>query len=422
MDAAVPQPGAADMAQAPQPQPADMAQAPQLVDMAQAPPPKPDGGVPMGGGGGGGGYVPPGTMDEPMAHAAPTTIAVTALPGPSNIYDVGIDRGGGIWAVTPAEVDYWPAGLGGPRYTFNQGNGLARGNANNHFASVAGGVGGEAIVGNVGAIADHIVVDPGSGKLLRVDNMVVPPSMDWEYPEHLKRVVSGIRVAVDYSGTFNGSGYIGGQHGFTVWHGVDGNCGCTQFQEHQHFIPPNGNQCDSTNPPAGCWGGDVKGLAFSPQGDVWAGDEHFVALLPQRSLGAYTDFFQSFTVGVDVFPGVNDEVQSLATDAAGGVWVASFGQGLAYLHPMTLTPTYYDRARELPMNRVTAVAVDTDESVWVGTFDGGIARLKSGAWTYYTQASGLPSDSITQIIIDRAANPRRVVIGTGGGVAVYTGK
>jgi hypothetical protein len=44
-----------------------------------------------------------------------------------------------------------------------------------------------------------------------------------------------------------------------------------------------------------------------------------------------------------------------ASDGAGGVWVASFGQGLAHLDGSTLLSTYFDRARELPQNRVTAL-------------------------------------------------------------------
>src|SRR5207245_2186441 len=108
-------------------------------------------------------------------------------------------------------------------------------------------------------------------------------------------------------------------------------------------------------------------------------------------------------------------------DGAGGVWVASFGQGLAYLAPQTHEPSYFDRARELPQNRLTSVAVDTDGSVWVGTIYGGIARKQGGSWTYYTSGKGLPSDQITAIFVDRFASPRRVLVGTDQGVAIYTG-
>lgn len=388
-------------------------------------------GLPDGGtlGSGGGAYHSPGSDDEPLAHATPTPLSVTVLAGPADIYDVGADQGGGIWAVTSAEVSYWPAPFvgdgsgGGTRYTYTQADGLARKDTSFPFASIAGGVRGEAFVGSRGAIADHFVVNPQGGAVVRVENMVVPYSTDWEYPEHLARVTAGLRAVVAFDGTWNGTAYIGGVHGFVAWHGVDGGfSGSAQFEEHQHYIPDNADQCDSTGPSGGCWGGDTKGLAISPEGDVWAGDEHFVALLPQRSLGVYADFFEPFALGIDVFPGANDEVAALATDPAGGVWVASFGQGLAYLQPMTHLPVYFDRERELPQNRLAAVVVDEDNSVWVGSFYGGLARYDGRAWRYYTQASGLPSDEIRALFIDRSATPRRLLIATSAGVAVYDGK
>ncbi len=371
--------------------------------------------------GDGGSFMPHAGPDDPVAHAQPTAIAMTRLSGAGLVYDVGVDRGGGVWAVAPGTVYYWPKGGGDP-FTYSQANGLARGNGANVFASVGGGNAGQAIVGNRGAIADVLTVNPQSGAIVSINNMVVPFSNDPEYPEHLVRVVAGIRVAVDLDGTWHGTGYVGGTHGFVAWHGLDADCGCEQFQEHQHFIPGQEfNWCDSTNPPTGCWGGDVKGLALSPEGDVWAGDEHFVALMPQRSLGPFTDFFQNFTVAVDVFPKADDEVSSLAVDGSGAVWVASFGQGLARLAPMTHQPSYFDRSGPLPMNRLTAVAVDGDGSLWVGTFLGGVARMTNAGWVYYTAGSGLPGDDVTSITIDRNASPRRVYIGTTTGVGVYTG-
>ena len=348
---------------------------------------------------------------------------VTRLPGADRAVDVGADRGGGVWAVSPTTVWYWPPGGGAPR-AYAHGDGLARGNAAYPFTAVAGGLAGQAIVGNLGAIADHLTVDPASGKVLRVENMQVPLFDGPEYHEHLIRVVAALRVVADLDGTFGGTAYLGGIHGFTAWHGLaTGGCKCERFQEHQHFIPgAEQSWCDSTVPKGHCWGGDVKGLALTAQGDVWVGDQHWVALMPQRSLGAFADFFQPFRLAVDVFPKVDDHVSALAVDGSGAIWVASFGHGLARLDPLTLLPSYFDRSRELPMNRLTAVAVDSDESVWVGTPGGGIARFAGGAWRYHTAGSGLPSDTITSLFVDRRPGaPRRVIIGSRAGVAVYSG-
>jgi hypothetical protein len=411
-------------------------------DLTSAPPPDLAGpgadlgGLPDAGGDAGGntgcdgGYVPPDRLDPPLEHAPPSPLPVRTLAGlGTTTLDVGTDRGGGIWAVTKDRVYYWPR-LDASPYTYDQAHdGLARGQqdqVSHPFASVAGGLAGQAIIGNSGAIADQLVVDPGSGRVLRMDNL----SVDCTYLspifcfEHRAKVTSTLRVVVDFDGPWQGTAYLGGVHGFSAWHGINADCGCQRFEEHQHYYPSEDPYCDSSGPQSGCWGGDTAGLAISPQGDVWVGDEHFVALLPQRSLPEPVDFFHPFKLGIDVFPGQTDEVKALAADDAGGVWVASFGQGLAYLAPETYTPCYFDRARELPQNRVTAVAVDDDGSVWVGTIGGGIARKKGSQWLYYTVASGLPGQEINAIYIDRVARGaavRRVLIAHEHGVSVYTG-
>ncbi len=368
-------------------------------------------------------FAPPSGSDDVLQHALATSIPVQPLPRSDSaaILDISVDSGGGIWAVSTSTVYYWPS-LKSP-FTYHASNGLARKNGANLFASVAGGLPGQAVVGNRGAIADRLEVDPQSGAIQSLVNLEVPFSNSPEYVEHLIRVVAGLRVVIDLKGTFGGTAYIGGIHGFTTLHGLTVPCKCIAFQEHQHFMPSDAmGNCDSTVPPNHCWGGDVKGLAISPNGDLWAGDEHFVSLLPQRSLGLSTDFFQPFLFGIDVFPLVNDEVSALASDGMGGVWVASFGNGLAYLEPLAHLPSYFDRAKELPQNRLTAVLVDDDGSVWVGTTGGGIARyFGKTTWRYYTAGSGLPSDGITSLAIDHSVNPRRLIIGTVAGVAVYSG-
>ncbi len=333
---------------------------------------------------------------------------------------MGADRGGGIWAVSSSTVYYFHDGVVS---TYDQGSGLARGNAGFAFTAVAGALPGQAIVGDMGGIADLLQVNPSSGAVQSIDNMVVPPFDGPEYPEHLVRVIAALRIVTDVDGTMNGTAYLGGTHGTTARHGLRGPGNFPPFEEHVHFQPDGSTDwCDSTVPPKGCWGGDVRGLAISPEGDLWIGDEHYVAFLPQLSIGPNTDFFMSFGFGMDVFPGANDEVQGLASDGSGAIWIASFGQGLARLAPLTHEASYFDRARELPQNRLTAVAADVDGSIWVGTFNAGISRVKDGQWRYYTEGSGLPSPDITSIFVDRDSHPRRVLIGSDVGVAIYDGE
>src|SRR6202012_3056821 len=115
----------------------------------------------------------------------------------------------------------------------------------------------------------------------------VNASSSEEYPEHLARVVATHAVLADLDGTYHGTAYLGGWHGFEALHGLTADCGCLDFEEHQHFIPgADLNWCDSSGSDGGCWDGDVWGLARTADGDIWAGDRHFVPLLKQGSIRA----------------------------------------------------------------------------------------------------------------------------------------
>ena len=384
-----------------------------------------DGAMSAGEGPDGGMFTNPGANDNPVVHAAPTAIATSTLLTGKDVLDVSVDQGGGIWAVTTSTVYYFPPGKATP-FTYDQKNGLARGwytwtdtwfNPGTWpvtFQSVAGGMPGEAIVGNIGAIADRLEVNPSTGAIIRLDNMQVTPQNTnaSEYPEHVKRVVAAWRAVVDLNGTFQGTSYIGGFHGFYAFHGMTADCGCLAFEEHQHYI---------TDTIVG--GDDVRALAISPSGDVWQGDRDFVTLLPQRSKGPNTGFFDyDFTVGLDVFPNVRDEVWGLAVDSQDGVWVASYGNGLAYLSPATHAATFWSSASTLPQNHLTSVALDGKGNLWVGTDSAGIARLNpaNGQWIYYTQSSGLPSNDIRTVYWDKYASTGKMYIATDYGIAITT--
>jgi hypothetical protein len=362
----------------------------------------------------------------PIAHAPPTTLSGrTLLPG-VDVLDVSTDQGGGVWAATSAKIYFVPAGQTAP-FGYDQASGLARGEYTwvdtwfqpgtypVTFTSVAGGRSGEVVVGNIGAIADRLEIDPASGAVQRIDNMQVTPANTTaaEYPEHLKRVVAVWRVALDLNGTYEGTAYLGGWHGFYAFHGLVADCGCLAFEEHQHYITPTLIA-----------GADVRGVAITSEGDVWTGDRDVVTLLPQRSHGPTVGLFDyNFAAAVDVWPNVRDEVTGVAVDGADGVWVSSSVNGLAYLAPTTQAPTYFTRADALPENQLSGVAVDGRGDVWVATQGAGVARYRpaSGVWTYYTSASGLPSNTVRGIHVDTFAAAGAVYLATGSGILVYSG-
>ncbi len=374
--------------------------------------------------GSGGGFTPTQPSDNPVTHAPATNISGATLLAGKDVLDVSVDQGGGVWAVTSTTVYYFAPGHSSP-FTYDQKSGLARGWATwtdtwfepgtypVTFQSVSGAHAGEAIVGNIGAIADRLQVDPATGAVTRLDNMQVTPANTnaAEYPEHIKRVVAVWKTVVDLNGTFQGTSYLGGFHGFYAFHGLNGDCGCLAFEEHQHYI---------TDTIVG--GDDVRALDISVDGDVWQGDRDFVTLLPQRSKGPNTGFFDDdFSVALDVFPNVRDEVWGVASDRAGGVWVASYGNGLAYLQPVTHAPLFWSSATTLPQNHLTTAVLDGKGALWLGTASAGVARLdaQTGGWSYYTASSGLPSNTIRAVYWDKLSTGGKLYIATDNGVGVY---
>jgi hypothetical protein len=225
-------------------------------------------------------------------------------------------------------------------------------------------------------------------------------------------VVSTWRIAVDLNGELNGTAYLGGWHGFSAFHGIDADCGCIAFEEHMHWFSPTIIA-----------GADVRGVAITSMGDVLTGDRDFVSLLPQRSKGTLTGLFDYlFAWGLDVFPGVRDENVGVALDAQDGAYVASDGNGLAYLAPGTQAAEYWSSSTTLPQNHLRGVAVDGSGDVWVATASAGLARFhpSTGAWTYYTDASGLPASTMHAVYFDKLHAGGKIYVATANGVGILT--
>jgi hypothetical protein len=287
---------------------------------------------------------------------------------------------------------------------------------------------GEAFVGHLGMIGDRLQVDPASGAVQMIQSLAVTEAQQ-PRPEELgpqqQREVSVLRAVMDLAGPLGGTVYFGGWHGTSALHAMTlprptSVCACPDYEEHVH--PFGDDQV---------FGTDVRGLALTADGDLWMGDRRALYFMPERSVGQDADFFQPVGVpgrpegsSIDVFPGVDDFTYGIALDANGGIWVASFGNGLAYLAPGSYTATYFTAADTLPSNDLTDVAVDRDGDVWIGTHGAGIARYSPSAatFTYYTAKSGLPSGNIRRITVDPFRTDARVVyVATDNGIAIYAG-
>jgi Two component regulator propeller len=405
--------------------------------------------------GDGGVFNAPGDMGTVM-HAPPGTLTgVTTLGAGTDFRDVSTDEGHGVWATTSSTVYYFH---GGATSTYTQAQGLAQGHTtwttdywcgpgngppcpatyNVSFTSVAGGVPGQVLVGNLGYSVDRLDVDPTTGAVrdvvgVQVTSTQCPTSScntdGSELPAQQQREVASWKVTLDLNGTLGGTAYFGGWHGTSALHGLtssrtSGVCGqgCADYEEHAHGFF-NGNTDTA--------GRDVRALVVTPEGDLWMGDADVISFLPQRSAGANADFFQPVSIPgqpnaqtLDVFPGVVDDTFGMAVDKAHGLYIASYGNGLAYLTANSYTPTYWSAADKLPQNYLTSVIVDGDGDVWIGTDSAGVVRYQpsSQTWVYYTTASGLPSNNIRAIYLDKyAASGRGVYFATANGIGVYTG-
>ncbi|HEX9104357.1 MAG TPA: hypothetical protein VF997_19235, partial [Polyangia bacterium] len=385
-----------------------------------------------------------------VMHAPPGTLAgVIVLGGGTDFRDVSTDEGHGVWAATSSTIYYFH---GGATSTYNQSNGLAQGKTtwttdywcgpgegppcpatySVTFTSVAGGLPGQVIVGNLGYSVDRMNVDPSTGAVQSVVGVQVTSTQQSDPAElaaQQQREVASWRVAVDLNGTFNGTAYFGGWHGTSALHNIgttraSGICGagCPDYEEHIHGFFDGGAQPG---------GRDVRALLITPEGDLWMGDADVISFVPQRSAGANADFFQPVAIpgqpgasALDVFPGVADNTFGLAMDKARGLYVASYGNGLAHLAANSYAPTYWSAADKLPQNYLTGVVVDGSGDVWIGTDSAGVVRYQpsSQTWVYYTTASGLPSNNIRGLYLDKyAPSGRGLYFATAAGVAVYTG-
>jgi ligand-binding sensor domain-containing protein len=111
---------------------------------------------------------------------------------------------------------------------------------------------------------------------------------------------------------------------------------------------------------------------------------------------------------------------AMVDDGAGGMWAGSFGNGLAHVSADG-TWSWWTTAEGLPDNRVYDLALDTDGSLWVAT-DAGVVRMQNGRFsaTVLDPMTGLPGAPLA-LGIDTSASPRRVLIGTSAGAAIYDG-
>lgn len=191
------------------------------------------------------------------------------------------------------------------------------------------------------------------------------------------------------------------------------------------------------------WVGTSQGaMEFVPaqlQNDPLAGSWRSLArgsLVPVEPIYALaidptdnTIWFGTYSRGVVWYDGDQDwnidaprdspfPVTSLAFDAGGVAWLATFGDGAYKYSVATNEWTHYSdtSAAGLLPPVTAAVATDHRGTVWFGT-DQGVFKFDGTAWSSFTHAnSPLPNDAVKATFVDNNGN---LWIGTEGGVAVY---
>jgi len=335
------------------------------------------------------------------------------------IWSVSADRGGNVWASDHESLLLLRRGSETWEFFTAKNNFLPY-----PILSVAGGEDLEVWVGYEGLFPDDnpfddapVIAKSGDVDRLRLQDggferfhydISSPPSD--LYPEGRDVLRSCFRIVPVLDGPFRGDVWFGCNHGVAMWSARFG-----QVIEHLH---PAINVGDSL------FTGDFRGIAIAPDGNVWVGGAARTGLVRYASEGG--NFWARIAPQLDVWPeGIaldpagHDWVMALAADEAGGLWVASFGNGLAYRAPDG-SFLHLTTADGLPDNRIRDLGLDPDGSLWVAA-EAGLARVVGGRVVQvWGSADGLPG-AITSVFVDRSQRPRRLIIGTTQGIAIYDG-
>ena len=145
-------------------------------------------------------------------------------------------------------------------------------------------------------------------------------------------------------------------------------------ESHAEALLPDGSD--------GLWIASLGGLIHFDGNETWQVYNQTNSDLPSNSLGRSPN--------------------ALASDKKGGLWIATTG-GLAHFDGKSEWQVFTTKNSDLPHNNVQNVMFDEQTGVWVGTWGGGLARydIHSDEWqTFNDNESGLPYTIIGSILSD----------------------
>lgn len=145
----------------------------------------------------------------------------------------------------------------------------------------------------------------------------------------------------------------------------------------------------------GCANNEVRAFLIDHRGQLWLGAADTLCLYDQAA--------DQFTPYKAQSPGLN-EIDAIAEDSDGALWIGSSHFGLYRFDPMTGAFTAFhhsDAAGSLSNDVVNAVLVDHSGTVWAGTPDG-LNKLDRAAKRFvtYREIDGLPRNIVNGIVED----------------------
>jgi signal transduction histidine kinase/ligand-binding sensor domain-containing protein/DNA-binding response OmpR family regulator len=118
--------------------------------------------------------------------------------------------------------------------------------------------------------------------------------------------------------------------------------------------------------------------------------------------------FRHSLSGKGEFPVHCDYISSIAEDSKGNIWVGG-GYGVDVFNPDTGRSTYFFHdpkdPQSLVSNNITYIHRDSENHIWIGTSEGlDLYDEKTNSFRHFTQADGLPNNTIIAIVEDGDKN------------------
>jgi signal transduction histidine kinase/ligand-binding sensor domain-containing protein len=166
---------------------------------------------------------------------------------------------------------------------------------------------------------------------------------------------------------------------------------------------------------------EPDGIAFAitqaPDGALWVGTQRELYRYDAADGALHRVALPELAPGKDV-----PIITSVATDARGVLWIATWNRGLVAYEPASGTSRGYhhdpERADSLAADRLACMLIDGAGDLWAGTWGSGISRFNTGADLFRTilerrpgSSAGLPYREVTSVFEDRRG---RLWVGTWG--------